>query len=629
MSSSERSYISRPQLEEFRRSSSVVAKNSGPSSGYTSSTHSQELDNEATQSGERQSDFPTSDLDPITGEQKDYTRANRFYGPASTWRSWTEEDRIIVSALERERAQDLGVHLYNAYALRCRARASRNDRTIRGRSQDQITRSVDRLQKVFPSSSWTAWPLPPAEVPRESFRPSLGGVQIVRAPVQDDSRTSLTEALIAEMTRIARERFRAREWEPVDPTTVSSLVRGEGDDDVDMKMKNKKFETEASEIRADIQSAPMSSLRTLKKGEVESDRHSDESADMKFKEGLNTHISISERPGPTADDAKTRQILQPSAHHILEKLDKLLMALHKARLAYAEPTQPGRRRGGSCNSAVEASLNDSSESEDEGEHRGRKRKRRVSTAGSVSSTMSHVSVTGKSRKARQLLPRNWSDVLGMAALVGWDDRVIKHASSRCADLLEENMMFRTFHEGVEDEPAHFTEHFATGEEPDGNSVDETDKESSHANEDLASIARYAQLPHRPAGDKPEFSCSMKGCKKAGTDFSSLHKLRRHIRRVHPEANVKNTMTSRQNRQARSQSRPLDRAKSPLPSRYCPVESCRRHVQPFRDSRDMYRHVESVHPKVNLSVLKHRFEGRINIPKSSKIIDNEAESDRKR
>lgn len=39
--------------------------------------------------------------------------------------------------------------------------------------------------------------------------------------------------------------------------------------------------------------------------------------------------------------------------------------------------------------------------------------------------------------------RDWSDVLGMAALKGWDPNVVKRAGKRCAELFDEEMGFRT------------------------------------------------------------------------------------------------------------------------------------------------------------------------------------------
>jgi hypothetical protein len=63
--------------------------------------------------------------------------------------------------------------------------------------------------------------------------------------------------------------------------------------------------------------------------------------------------------------------------------------------------------------------------------------------------------------------RDWSDVLGMAALTGWDEQVLRRASKRCADLFGEDMLFRTFYDGgTEGENSHFTEFLASGHIPE-------------------------------------------------------------------------------------------------------------------------------------------------------------------
>src|SRR2546430_9793823 len=56
--------------------------------------------------------------DTFAAEESYYTRPNRYYGPASTWRSWTKDDRDVAESLKLDRAQDLSIHLYNAHALR-------------------------------------------------------------------------------------------------------------------------------------------------------------------------------------------------------------------------------------------------------------------------------------------------------------------------------------------------------------------------------------------------------------------------------------------------------------------------------------------------------------------------------
>lgn len=41
-------------------------------------------------------------------------------------------------------------------------------------------------------------------------------------------------------------------------------------------------------------------------------------------------------------------------------------------------------------------------------------------------------------------PRDWSDILGMASLTGWDPTIVERAAERCAELFGEGMAFRQF-----------------------------------------------------------------------------------------------------------------------------------------------------------------------------------------
>jgi hypothetical protein len=62
-----------------------------------------------------QSPFPPS-ASPSSDDT--ISRPNRWRGPGSSWQTLTEPDRQTWRALENVRRADLGVHLYNAFALR-------------------------------------------------------------------------------------------------------------------------------------------------------------------------------------------------------------------------------------------------------------------------------------------------------------------------------------------------------------------------------------------------------------------------------------------------------------------------------------------------------------------------------
>ena len=57
------------------------------------------------------------------------------------------------------------------------------------------------------------------------------------------------------------------------------------------------------------------------------------------------------------------------------------------------------------------------------------------------------SITSETEPDARVGLRDWSEVIGMASLMGWSDGVVERAAKRCAALFGEGMAFRTFHEG--------------------------------------------------------------------------------------------------------------------------------------------------------------------------------------
>ena len=67
-------------------------------------------------------DKTTASIASLSSDDLYESRPNRWRGPASTWRTFTHEDRSVYEALEARRRGDLAVHLYNAFALRGKRR---------------------------------------------------------------------------------------------------------------------------------------------------------------------------------------------------------------------------------------------------------------------------------------------------------------------------------------------------------------------------------------------------------------------------------------------------------------------------------------------------------------------------
>lgn len=67
-------------------------------------------------------DLDSDDIASIASDDLAANRPNRWTGPKSTWRHLTEHERLLWQSMARLRDQDLGVHLYNAFALKQQAK---------------------------------------------------------------------------------------------------------------------------------------------------------------------------------------------------------------------------------------------------------------------------------------------------------------------------------------------------------------------------------------------------------------------------------------------------------------------------------------------------------------------------
>ena len=156
------------------------------------------------------------------------------------------------------------------------------------------------------------------------------------------------------------------------------------------------------------------------------------------------------KPAIMTDDERASKILKPTIHTILGRLDALLMGLHSARSASLAFDESGNES--QSQTRVRSVSQPTS----------RKRKRAASGTDAVTATTSEqammVSETDTSfaskstsrlrvRRRSRLALRDWSDVLGIASMIGWDPAIVENAASRCASLFEECITFRTLKEG--------------------------------------------------------------------------------------------------------------------------------------------------------------------------------------
>ncbi len=357
------------------------------------------------------------------------SRPNGFRGPPSTWRNWTAPERDLAADLEQSRAKDLSVHLYNSFKLGQRNRIrvpDRRNQTSKG-SEEANGRST-----WVPPKVWTAWPLPPDIVPREQNEKRSEEDVVLPLPHHSSQRRqrrpgqSLQEMLVAQVLRTAKERIYERQWEGTPQSGTTTTASGQQSQGLGRDLNGRS-----------------------------STKYDDKSPDQ--------------IPVIMANDERASEILEATVQHMMTKFDDLLMGLHHARSSYlltedsdsesqSQPSERSTSRGRPRKRKREASKpNEDAEasqhtpnhpnSDSDDNHRSSQksgsRRKILRTRSSPRRSRSH-----KFRDRKRLLGlRDWSDVLGIASMIGWHQNVVGSTSARCATLFEEGIKFRTLEEG--------------------------------------------------------------------------------------------------------------------------------------------------------------------------------------
>ncbi|KAL6716755.1 hypothetical protein ACLMJK_006323 [Lecanora helva] len=401
-------------LESYREDGSDASSSADSSTLSTGSESFSKLEKgkkpdvtrSRTEPGEQYSDQSSED------ETNAPTRPNKFNGPASTWRNWTAPERGLAASLDQLTAKDLSVHLYNAFMLRKRQSTSHNQQQPQGDLEPEVS-GTDRWK---PPKLWTAWPLPPSDVPRddEGKRWEEDSPQSRLSVNMEKPSQMLDDMLVAQILRLSRKKFEQRNSE--DPLS-------EKDNSQPEPHKGQSTETSNEDSKDDVKA---------------------------------------QRPVIMTDDERANEILHSTVRHILTELDCLLIALHRSRASYLpvktsviEPQEqvsqssshrrPRKRMrtASSDNPGDVPMLPASNGSEGEGQFKKKCKERSKSPRG-----RSNVRSI-QDRKVRLGL-RDWSEILGFASLVGWDPNVVNRAAARCASLFGEGMTFRTLKEGYAD-----------------------------------------------------------------------------------------------------------------------------------------------------------------------------------
>lgn len=179
------------------------------------------------------------------------------------------------------------------------------------------------------------------------------------------------------------------------------------------------------------------------------------------------------------------------------------------------------------------------------------------------------------RRLRRLGLRDWSDVVGAAALAGFSPEVIARTAKRCANLFGEGMVVRRLDEvPASRAPAFHTMEYRPETITLGGADDESDSDSGGDAAATARSSRRTTLSRQPSLSRPGLSSS--------SPFRG---------RSSPHSASSAFGTPRNLSQSKSRSR----SRSSAGFHLCPVPTCERSVTGFSRRQNLRRHMQLVHP----------------------------------
>ncbi|KAI5803681.1 hypothetical protein EDC01DRAFT_726095 [Geopyxis carbonaria] len=153
---------------------------------------------------------------------------------------------------------------------------------------------------------------------------------------------------------------------------------------------------------------------------------------------------------PGIDDDANAALLAPAVQTAVGGLDRLLGALHSQRKAYTRHLVPRAAADTPSADTAEAEAEDAMRlwnaipdadddadnddaDNDDAPRETRKKTRKKATGAKAAEYLAN--------RRRRLGTRDWSSVLGTAAVLGWDKEVVRRSAERCADMFGERMDF--------------------------------------------------------------------------------------------------------------------------------------------------------------------------------------------
>lgn len=541
-------------------------------------------------------------------------RPNRFRGSDRAWLHHTHQERALARSLDQLSADDLSLHLYSAHHLKARLRSPASAHTSStpwGRKSRWFSTNHDIQKPWYPDSDWTAWPLAPSLVPsgNETFGQTNDGLDAftLRANNQPSPPDNLRQQLYAFLLVRANHSWKSNNQSsgpishPVPARAPSPLHR----------RRTRSVSAAPSLPPSSSIADELPLLSSLDHSIVsQHDRRQDEESEVKNEDeelDENKHIA---RPVFSADDDRSHTLLHPTISHVMSKLDKLLLALHQSRHAHSyrakdggdtsdssarstsrsrsasnrrskrqttpAPTRQTRRTTRSASRQSDlpdyAVFDDSGEDESyEPEKNSKKHARSPSNRASSSEPEAQtMSPSGRKRQtARKPGLRDWSEVLGIAALTGWNSTAIERARQRCSDLFGEDMNLYNMPEHAdssadESEPANqaqtfhssqlaswrcpfvncfrhmqplnqgfrWREHMRKTHKYDKDQISTLEQQLIKSGDITSVVKRHRILAHNPRNWQPPDPLKCPHCPNYNHVFPKVTRLLDHIRRSH-------------------------------------------------------------------------------------------------
>lgn len=615
-------------------------------------------------------DKSTSEIQSEDSEDLFESRPNRWRGPSQSWRTITEEDRLTVNALERLRNQDLSVHLYNAFALK------HTKVPLGSQILDVIVRPQgSELEPWVPPKSWTAWPLRVDLVPPDDLMKSTGDEDEVLTfrKIQSKAPSSqLEEVVNAAILRSAKEKFLKRQFhEPLTTAheynvakddSVSSgddSTANEGDSD-EAKMRSRDAEvaqnkTSESSYKPTVATDDDASYDLIRPSTRAILSNLDQTLTILHNARNTSYGGSTDTDSSSSDEDDIYDEANPSGHRARSRAKSRSRQASRAssiasslgarsrsqsQVAIASPSKSTansgrkmefmplqgeserdflRRRAKEQKKRRPVFSDDETTTAAEGAKSPRKSRQRRTQP------RSDNSVFWSQKRVKRLDLRGWSDVMGAAALAGFDAGVIERATQRCANLFGQGMDMHTIHEDAKMK----TKRYSPGKVILSSESDDED-EGERADDPNPSTSRHSSLgPSRPislaSSDDDEredetrgfasprkrqrrsssrgsaldaYYCHHAGCERAIRSFDRPANLRRHLKLVHGEGDWQESHTPQPERKNRYN---------------CPHTGCERASRPFDKGHNLRRHLQLVHGEDNGESNRDRSRSRSRVP----------------